>query len=168
MSNEELNATSEKSRDLASVEIGRANDIDSIRKANHLFDREVNLTAAERFLSSEGHHLLLAYESASPVGFVTGVEMTHPDKGTEMFLYELGVTEKHRRKGIGTALVRSLRDLAKERSCYDMWVLTDQTNTAALAAYSNAGGERGDDQVMLSWMFRSTVADDSHRPEQTG
>jgi len=32
-----------------------------------------------------------------PVGFVSGVEVTHPDKGTEMFLYELAVDETFRR-----------------------------------------------------------------------
>jgi hypothetical protein len=33
------------------------------------------------------------------VGFVTGVEMTHPDKGTEMFLYELSVARLLRHVG---------------------------------------------------------------------
>ncbi len=32
---------------------------------------------------------------------VSGVELTHPDKGTEMFLYELGVAERFRGRGIG-------------------------------------------------------------------
>jgi hypothetical protein len=29
--------------------------------------------------------LLVAYLDDAPVGMTTGVEMTHPDKGTEMF-----------------------------------------------------------------------------------
>jgi ribosomal protein S18 acetylase RimI-like enzyme len=44
---------------------------------------------------------------------VTGVEMTHPDKGTEMFLYELGVADEHQGRGIGRALVSALADLAR-------------------------------------------------------
>ena len=36
---------------------------------------------------------VIAYVDARPVGFVSGVEMTHPDKDTEMFLYELAVDE---------------------------------------------------------------------------
>ena len=35
-------------------------------------------------------HLLMALEDERPVGFVTGIETVHPDKGTEMYLYELG------------------------------------------------------------------------------
>ena len=45
-----------------------------------------------------------------PVGMISGVETTHPDKGTEMFLYELGVDEDARRRGVATALVNALAD----------------------------------------------------------
>jgi hypothetical protein len=38
----------------------------------------------------------VAYDGERPVGMVTGVETTHPDKGTEMFLYELAVDETAR------------------------------------------------------------------------
>ena len=84
-----------------------------------LFDAPPTETLAARFLSSEGHHLLVAVgEAGDPVGFVSGVETTHPDKGTEMFLYELSVAEAHRNQGIGAALVRSLAELAHSRGCY--------------------------------------------------
>jgi ribosomal protein S18 acetylase RimI-like enzyme len=79
--------------------------------------------------------------------------MTHPDKGTEMFLYELGVDEGHRRVGLGRALVEALRELARLRGCYGMWVLTDHDNIAPLATYEAGGGSREGDQVMLTWTF---------------
>ena len=97
------------------------------------------------------HHMSIAYEGDEPVGFTTGIEMTHPDKGTEMFLYELEVAEALRRRGIGFALVRHLKELARERGCYGMWILTDSENTAALSTYMKSGGIRTDDQAMLSW-----------------
>ena len=84
---------------------------------------------------------------------MSGVEVTHPDKGTEMFLYELAVDEAHRRQGIGTALVQVLRDLARERGCYGMWVLTDDDNAAAGATYRKAGGEIEGQPLMFSWRF---------------
>ena len=61
------------------------------------------------------------------------MELTHPDKGTEMFLYELGVDEPHRRQGVGTALVGALAALAAERGCYGMFVLTEADNEAGPA-----------------------------------
>jgi hypothetical protein len=64
--------------------------------AGHLFDGPARPDATARFLAEPGHHLLVAYDGERPVGMVTGVETTHPDKGTEMFLYELAVDETAR------------------------------------------------------------------------
>jgi ribosomal protein S18 acetylase RimI-like enzyme len=71
-----------------------------------------------------------------------------------MFLYELGVHEGARNRGVGRSLVAALADLARERGCYGMWVLTDDANPAALRAYTAAGGTREQpDNVLLSWTF---------------
>jgi ribosomal-protein-alanine N-acetyltransferase len=85
------------------------------------------------------------------VGFVSGVEVTHPDKGTEMFLYELAVDPARHRGGIGRALVTALAELARERGLYGMWVLTDRANAAATATYRSAGATADEDCVMLTW-----------------
>jgi ribosomal protein S18 acetylase RimI-like enzyme len=115
------------------------------------FDGPVQAAAAMRFLTAEGHHILVAYDSEMAAGFVTGIEMTHPDKGTEMFLYELGVDAPFRRRGYGAALVQALADLARARGCYGMWVLTDSDNAAALATYGAAGAAREPAPALLSW-----------------
>ena len=70
-----------------------------------------------------------------------------------MFLYELGVAEAFRGRGVGRRLVAALADLAREVGCYGMWVLTDEDNTAALAAYQAAGGTPDPPQRMLTWAF---------------
>lgn len=128
-------------------------DDDRVRAASHLFDGPALDAAIRRFLAEEGHHLLVAYRGDHPAGFVSGVEVTHPDKGTEMFLYELSVDDGYRRAGLGRALVEGLAAIARERGCYGMWVLTDEENPAALATYQAAGGtpERG--QVVAVWTF---------------
>jgi len=118
-----------------------------------LFDDPPTEEATARFLARDGHHLLVAIEDDQPVGFVSGVEMTHPDKGTEMFLYELSVGDDHRRRGIGTALVRALEALAREIGCYGMWVGTEADNVAALATYRAAAAGPPEDCVFLTWKF---------------
>ena len=129
-------------------------DAESILAAAELFDHAPTRDWTERFLASAGHHLLLALDDdGRAIGFVSAVEMTHPDKGTEMFLYELDVHADHRNRGVGRALVRALADLAREHGCYGMWVLTDEDNAAALAAYRAAGGGDPEPNVMLSWTF---------------
>jgi ribosomal protein S18 acetylase RimI-like enzyme len=139
------------------VRIERVSDAAGVVAAGPLLDRPPVADATRRFLADPGHHLLVAYEEDVPAGFVTGVEMTHPDKGTEMFLYELAVAEGHRNRGIGRSLVAALAELARDRGCYGMWVLTDPGNAAAQIAYSAAGGVREADQAFITWTF-STAA----------
>lgn len=134
-------------RDLSSV------DVDTVASIGHLLDRGASAAATRRFLAEPGHHLLVAYDGEVAVGFVTGVQMTHPDKGTEMFLYELGVDETARGRGVGTALVRALADVARSSGCYGMWVLTDDDNVAAVRAYTAAGGSDQQLTTMISWQF---------------
>jgi ribosomal protein S18 acetylase RimI-like enzyme len=131
----------------------RAEDVDAVGEASSLFDFPVDRQQAVLFLGREGHHILIAYVDGAPVGFVSGVETTHPDKGTEMFLYELSVDERHRRRGIGTALVSALAGLARERGCYGMWVGTEPDNMEAIATYRSAGAGDVEPFVTLSWTF---------------
>jgi [ribosomal protein S18]-alanine N-acetyltransferase len=134
-------------------QITPATGADELLAASHLFDHPTKREWAQRFLSEPTHHLLLARSGGEIAGFVSGVELTHPDKGTEMFLYELAVADAHQNRGIGRALVRALGDLARERGCYDMWVLTERDNPAALKAYRAGGASEESDHVMLVWDF---------------
>jgi ribosomal protein S18 acetylase RimI-like enzyme len=131
----------------------RPGDDGLVAAASHLFDGPARADATARFLDEDGHHLLVAYEDEQPVGFVTGVEVTHPDKGTEMFLYELAVDEPFRRQGIGRALVERLAERARAAGCYGMWVLTDEDNEAARATYEGTGGVPETRQVVEVWTF---------------
>jgi ribosomal protein S18 acetylase RimI-like enzyme len=137
------------------MEIRRISQWEAVHAAEHLFDGSPRLPDTERFLADPHHHLLIAYVDDVPAGMITGVEMTHPDKGTEMFLYELGVDDPFRRQGIGQALVTALADLARERGCHGMWVLTDEDNAAGQATYGRAQGTIERAQVMFSWDFGS-------------
>jgi ribosomal protein S18 acetylase RimI-like enzyme len=130
-------------------------DDESVAAAQHLFDLPSDPAATARFLAEPGHHLLVAYDADErPVGFVSGVEMTHPDKGTEMFLYELAVSASARRQGVGRALVEALANRARAAGCYGMFVFTDDDNAAALATYHSAGARDHSLQLMLEWDFR--------------
>lgn len=130
-----------------------AGDEDLVLSAGELFDDPPRREWVTRFLAGEGHHLLLALEGEVAVGFVSGVETTHPDKGTEMFLYELGTHEAHRRKGVARALVTALGELARERGCYGMWVGTEPDNEAAIATYRSAGFDPPEPTVTISLTF---------------
>ncbi len=130
-----------------------SSDVDDVVAASRLFDYAVRAEWANTFLDDPRHHLCIAYMDGEPAGMVTGVEVTHPDKGTEMFLYELGVNDRFRRAGVGRALASALAELARERGCYGMWVLTSGDNEAALRTYRGSGATETDESLMLTWVF---------------
>jgi ribosomal protein S18 acetylase RimI-like enzyme len=134
------------------MRIERIMDAGAVDAAADLFDEPPIAAATERFLASPGHHLLFAYdEDGRPVGMISGVEMTHPDKGTEMFIYELAVAPAARLQGIGTRLVAELAAVARRNGCYGMWVGTEVDNVAALATYRRAGASEESSFTLLNW-----------------
>ncbi|KOY58890.1 GNAT family N-acetyltransferase [Streptomyces sp. XY332] len=133
------------------MDIRPARTVAELQAAEGLFDGPARLDWSERFLSSPGHLMLIAYVDDIPAGMVSGVEMSHPDKGTEMCLYELSVDEGYRRRGIGRALTEALADEAKARGCYGMWVGVDTDNEAALATYASAGSRDEGVFAMRGW-----------------
>ncbi|MFG1947465.1 GNAT family N-acetyltransferase [Nonomuraea sp. NPDC048826] len=135
------------------MDIRRVTRFEAVEAAGHLFDAAPDRAATDKFLAEEGHHLLIAYVDGTPAGMVTGVEMSHPDKGTEMFLYELGVDDRFRQQGIGRALVAALARLARERGCHGLWTATGEDDKPAQATYESAGGAPEWDQVVYTWEF---------------
>jgi aminoglycoside 3-N-acetyltransferase I len=133
------------------MRIERVVDAAAVHLAAGLFDSPPLAAATERFLAQPGHHLLFAFQGERAVGMISGVEMTHPDKGTEMFVYELGVDPVARLRGVGTALVEALAGVARERGCYGMWVGTEVGNAAARATYHRAGATEETPFVLLNW-----------------
>lgn len=136
------------------IEVDTSPSADDVRAAAHLFDDALDDAASSAFLADDHHHLLIASIDGEPAGFVSAVELLHPDKPRpEMFLYELGVEERHRQRGVATALLASLVAVCRTRGCGEMFVLTDQANEAALATYLRAGAVREADSAMLHWQF---------------
>jgi|SRR4051812_25340958 aminoglycoside 3-N-acetyltransferase I len=142
------------------MRIERILGADAVLAAADLFDAPPIPVATERFLAAPGHHLLFAYdEGGRAVGMISGVEMTHPDKGTEMFIYELGVAPDARLQGVGSALVAELAAIARRNGCYGMWVGTEVDNAAALATYRRAGARDETSFTLLNWDLVDGSAD---------
>jgi ribosomal protein S18 acetylase RimI-like enzyme len=116
------------------------------------FDNRVLPGETRRFLEDERHHLLLGYVDDLPAGFLSAVEVFHPDKRSELFLNEVGVMEQARRRGVARALVDDLKRIGRERGCVSIWVLTDEDNAAAMHLYQSTGGVwNGEPSVMFEY-----------------
>ncbi len=133
------------------MDIRRVTRFEAVQAACHLFDAAPAREPTERFLADEGRHLLLAYVDDVPAGRATGVEMTHPGKGAEMFLYELNVDAAYRDLGVSRALVAALARLARERGCRGLWNATGDDGGSARSSYRGKKGTSGWDRVVCSW-----------------
>jgi aminoglycoside 6'-N-acetyltransferase I len=113
------------------------------RVADGVFDGAIQPQLAQEFLADARHHLAVAIDGDSVVGFVSGVHYVHPDKPPELWINEVAVAPTHLRRGIAQALLRMVFDAGRALGCSQAWVLTDRDNTAAMRLYASVGGDPG-------------------------
>jgi aminoglycoside 3-N-acetyltransferase I len=108
--------------------------------------------ALNSFLNSAECFLLLAVEDGCVLGSLNGYSLQQPDRPRPQFLlYELDVREEHRRRGIGTALVNAFTDEARAAGAFEVWVVSNESRSAALELYRKCGYRReNDDEVIMS------------------
>ena len=124
------------------------------RTVRTLKAERVNYNYLDAFLKNETNVLLVALEGETPVGFALAYALNRMDSpASMMLLYEIEVAESHRKQGAATALIGALKDICRERSMVKMWVLTNESNRAAMRTYESTGGElvEEDDLVMFSY-----------------
>lgn len=133
----------------------RGDDAVLERVAPGVFDNAVDRRLTTEFLDDSRHHLVVAIEDGTVVGFASGVHYVHPDKPAELFINEVGVAPTHQGQGLGKAVVASLLEVARRLGCREAWVLTDSDNIAAMALYTSAGGEEAvDPSIMFTFRLK--------------
>ena len=121
-----------------------------------VFDAPVRPERVREFLGDPRHHVVVARDGRKVLGFATGMHYVHPDKEPELWINELGVVESHRRLGVATGLVRALLDRGAALGCREAWVLTERSNTPAVALYEAVGGRQPEEEtVMFSFLLES-------------
>jgi len=110
---------------------------------------------AATFLARGDIHTWVAEVDGDLAGFAFAYVLLRIDGDMSVFLYELGVDEPFRRRGLGRALVEQARKLAEEVGAREMWVETSYDNEAAQRTYSAAGGVPASEATLaFDWRFR--------------
>jgi ribosomal protein S18 acetylase RimI-like enzyme len=117
--------------------------------APELFDHEIHSRWAREFLRDPRHHLVVALDGATVVGFVSGVHYVHPDKPPELWINEVGVAPSHQRRGIGQQVLQAMLRHGRGLGCREAWVLTSPDNAAAIRLYQSLGGLAPDEATVM-------------------
>ena len=92
---------------------------------------------AARTLARDDVHIWIAEVDRELAGFAYAHELQRIDGDTMVFLYELEVDERFRRRGLGRALVEQAQTLAAGRRAF---VLTGLDNEPGQRTYASVGG----------------------------
>ena len=117
--------------------------------AADVFDHPVQADLVREFLADPRHHLVVALDRDTVVGFASGVHYVHPDKPPELFINEVGVAPTHQRRGIAAGMLDALLEKGRALGCREAWVATEPDNHAARSLYASAGGREDPTPFMM-------------------
>ncbi len=93
-----------------------------------------------RLLGGDTFIALAALKDDEVVGGLAAYELhKFEQERSEIYLYDLAVASGHRRKGIATALIQALREIAAARGAYVVFVQADLGDEPAIALYTGLG-----------------------------
>ncbi|MCL5736170.1 MAG: GNAT family N-acetyltransferase [Actinobacteria bacterium] len=91
-------------------------------------------------LSRDDFVALVALAGEEVVGGLVAYELCKfEQERSEIYVYDLGVRQHHRRKGVATGLIRELRSIARERRAWVIFVQADAVDEAAIRLYESLG-----------------------------
>ncbi|MEM9555313.1 MAG: AAC(3)-I family aminoglycoside N-acetyltransferase [Acidobacteriota bacterium] len=94
----------------------------------------------ERLLAGPTFITLVALDGEVVIGGLAAYELPKfEQERSEIYIYDLGVAASHRRRGVATALLRRLTEIAADRGAHVVFVQADQGDDPATALYTKLG-----------------------------
>ncbi|MGL4281112.1 MAG: AAC(3)-I family aminoglycoside N-acetyltransferase [Albidovulum sp.] len=83
---------------------------------------------------------LAALQGDTVIGGLAAYVLTkYESPRREIYIYDLAVDEPHRRRGVATALIRHLQEIARDRGAWVIFVQADYIDPPAIALYESLG-----------------------------
>ena len=95
-----------------------------------------------KLLGGDSFIALAAFEGGTVTGALCAYELhKFEQERSEIYIYDLAVAATHRRRGIATALIRALQDIAAVRGAWVIFVQADTQpeDEPAIALYTKLG-----------------------------
>lgn len=103
-------------------------------------DRQPDDAYLRRLLGSDTFVAIVACIGPCVVGGLAGYVLPKFEQArSEFYIYDLAVDASHRRRGVATAMIERLRQLAAERGIYVIFVQADHGDDPAIALYTRLG-----------------------------
>ena len=94
----------------------------------------------ESFLADERCITIVAMDGDEVIGGLVAYELLKfKQERKEIYIYDLAVKAAHRRRGIATGLIVTLKAIARTRGAYVIYVQADRGDDAAIALYESLG-----------------------------
>jgi len=94
----------------------------------------------KQLLSKDHFIALVALKSNDVVGGLAAYELhKFEQERSEIYIYDLAIKRAHRRKGVATALIRALKEIAIIRGVWVIFVQADYSDAPAIALYEKLG-----------------------------
>ncbi len=141
--------TCEITYEIRRVTAGDAALLDAV--ADDVFDEPVQAGRLAAYLAEPNHFLLVAIADGVVIAQAAAVIHRHPDKPTELYIDEVGVTPAWQRRGVASRLMTALFDLGRSLGCEEAWVGTEVDNVPARRLYEKYGA---DGEPFVMYLYR--------------
>jgi ribosomal protein S18 acetylase RimI-like enzyme len=122
-------------------QVGPGDDELFDRVALDVFDEPIDPQRLAAYLAEPSHLMLVAIDDGLIVAQCAAVIHRHPDKVTELYIDEVGVSPKWQRQGIGRKMLDRMFALGRSLGCGEAWVGTEPDNDPARRLYEGLGSE---------------------------
>jgi aminoglycoside 6'-N-acetyltransferase I len=121
--------------------------------AEDVFDGPVRPDRLASYLSQSGHFMVVALVDGVVVGQCAAVIHRHPDKVSELYVDEVGVSPAFQRQGIARKMLDAMFAIGKENGCEEAWVGTEPDNAAARALYVSREEPHGEAESFVMYVY---------------
>ncbi|RWM71114.1 MULTISPECIES: GNAT family N-acetyltransferase [Mesorhizobium] len=139
--------------ELEIVRLNQGDDALVMRVAEDGFDEPVRPDRLAAYLREPGHFMIFAVADGVVIGQCAAVIHRHPDKVSELYIDEVGVSPAFLRQGIATKMLDAMFELGRELGCREAWVGTEPDNIAARAVYEARKEPHGAAEEFVMYVF---------------
>lgn len=94
----------------------------------------------QRLLAGDSFIGIVAVAEDVVIGGIGAYELRKfEQERSEIYIYDLAVEEEQRRRGVATAMIEALKDIARERGAWVIYVQADLQDDPAIALYTKLG-----------------------------